>query len=156
MSTRELESMPHLVVATVVERDGRFLFVEEQIGGRLVLNQPAGHYEAGETIEQAAVRETLEESGWHVRPTAILGLYQWHSPFLPFPFVRVAFVAEALSHEPDRVLDTGIERALWLTAEEMLAQEARLRGPAVRRCIEDYLAGQRYPLTLIQPLIADF
>lgn len=156
MNPRDSASMPHLVVATIVEREGRFLFVEEQIGGRLVLNQPAGHYEAGETIEQAAIRETLEESGWHVRPTAILGLYQWHSPFLPFPFVRVAFVAEALSHDAERKLDSGIERALWLTTDEMLAQEHRLRGPAVRRCVEDYLAGQRYPLSLIQPLIADF
>lgn len=156
MSSRDYERMPHLVVATVVEREGRFLIVEENIGGQRVLNQPAGHYEAGETLEQAAVRETLEESGWLVRPTAVLGIYEWHSPFLPFPFVRVTYVAEPLSFDAERELDQGIERAIWLTAEELFAQEARLRGPAVRRCIEDYLAGQRYPLSLVQPLVANF
>jgi len=154
--SRDDETRPHLVVATVVERDGRFLIIEENIGGRRMLNQPAGHHEAGETLIEAAVRETLEEAGWHVEPTHILGVYEWQSPFLAFPFVRVAYVARAVRHEPERELDDGIEQAMWLTPEELFAQEDRLRGPAVRRCIEDYLAGQRYPLSLVSSLEADF
>lgn len=152
----DADPTPHLVVATVVEREGRFLCVEERIAGRLVLNQPAGHYEAGETLVEAAIRETLEETGWHVRPTAVLGIYEWHPPQLAYPFVRVAFVADALAHEPDRSLDQGIERTLWLSREELVAETHRLRGPAVQCCVDDYLAGQRFPLTLIQRLIADF
>lgn len=150
------DSTPHLVVATVVEREGRFLCVEERIAGRLVINQPAGHYEAGETLIEAAVRETLEETGWRVQPTDVLGIYEWHPPQLPYPFVRLTFVATAVEHEPDRALDHGIERAVWLTRDELVAETARLRGPAVQRCVDDYLAGQRFPLSLVQRLVADF
>lgn len=143
---------PHLVVATIVERDGRFLLVEERIGGQLVLNQPAGHWEPGETLIEGAIRETIEESGWDVEPTALLGLYEWQSPELGYPFVRVAFAARALRHHPERALDKGIERAVWLTPDEIEAESARLRSPSVRACIDDYRAGRLYPLDMIRHL----
>lgn len=144
--------MPHIVVATIVERDDRYLVVEESVGGRLVLNQPAGHWEPGETLIEGAIRETLEESGWDVRPTALLGLYEWQPPDLAYPFVRVAFAAEAIRHHPERALDTGIERALWLTRDELVARSADLRSPSVLACIDDHAAGRCYPLEMIRHL----
>ncbi|WP_421794099.1 NUDIX hydrolase [Hydrocarboniphaga effusa] len=142
--------MPHIVVATIVEREGRFLLVEERIAGELVLNQPAGHWEPGETLVEGAIRETVEESGWDVEPTAFLGIYEWQPEGLAYPFVRFAFIAGALRHHPERVLDTGIERAVWLTYDEVVQQASRLRSPSVLTCIEDYRAGRRYPLSLIR------
>jgi 8-oxo-dGTP pyrophosphatase MutT (NUDIX family) len=146
------EWTPHVVVATIVEREGRFLLIEERINGELVLNQPAGHWEPGETLIEAARRETLEEAGWDVEPTHLLGIYEWQPATLPYPFVRFAFVADALRHHPDRQLDAGIERAVWMTYDEILQAEARWRSPSVQTCIADYIAGQRYPLSLIRHL----
>lgn len=142
----------HVVVATVVEREGRFLLVEERVGGELCLNQPAGHWESGETLVEAARRETLEESGWQVRPTGLLGLYHHQPEHLDYGFLRVAFAAQALRHEAGRALDEGIVRALWLSREEIAACPERHRSPMVLRCVDDYLAGQRYPLALIAHL----
>lgn len=145
---------PHVVVACVVERDGQFLIVEERIaeGGALLLNQPAGHWEQGETLIQGAVRETLEETGWDVRPNHVLGLYHYDPADLDYGFLRVAFVAEALGERAGYQLDTGIERALWLTRDELAAQSARHRSPMLLRCVDDYLDGKRYPLELIAHL----
>lgn len=143
---------PHIVVASVVEREGRFLIVEETINGELWLNQPAGHWEPGETLIEGARREAMEESAWEVEPTGVLGIYEWQSPGLPYPFVRIAFAAQALRHHPERALDHGIVRALWLTREELRAQSDRTRSPSVELCIDDYLAGRIYPLGLIQHL----
>jgi 8-oxo-dGTP pyrophosphatase MutT (NUDIX family) len=140
---------PHLTVAAVVERHGRFLMVEEDIDGERVINQPAGHLEAGESLFEAVVRETLEETAWHVRPTALVAIYRWRAP-AGTTFIRVTFAADALRHEPDRRLDTGIHRALWLTPQEV--GRARIRSPMVRRCIDDYRHGHRYPLALLQDL----
>jgi len=145
---------PHIVVATIVEREGRFLLVEEEIEGQLWLNQPAGHWEAGETLIEGARRETLEESAWEVEPTHCLGLYEWHSPGLTYPFLRVAFVATALRHHPQRALDTGIVRAVWLTREELARESHRTRSPSVERCIDDYLSGRRFPLSMLTHLTA--
>lgn len=142
----------HVVVATVVEREGRFLLVEERVGGELCLNQPAGHWESGETLVEAAQRETLEESGWRVEPTALLGLYHHQPEHLDYGFLRLAFAARALSHYPERKLDEGIVRALWLSRDEIAASQARHRSPMVLRCVDDYLAGQRVPLALITHL----
>ena len=141
---------PHVVVAAIVERDGRYLIVEEFIGGELRLNQPAGHWEEGETLIEATRRETLEESGWEVEPTAFLGVYTWQPNTLPYPFVRFAFVADALRHHPDRPLDEGIVRALWLTPEELQGREAEWRSPSVMQCIVDHRAGRRLPLDTIR------
>lgn len=140
---------PHLVVATLVEREGRFLCVEERIGDARVLNQPAGHWEPGESLAQAACRETLEETAWHVELTGFLGIYQHEPPELGYGFLRFAFLARALCEAPDRRLDAGIERALWLTPQALRAERARHRSPMVMRCVDDACAGRRYPLDVI-------
>jgi 8-oxo-dGTP pyrophosphatase MutT (NUDIX family) len=144
--------LPHIVVASVVEREGRFLIVEEEIDGQLWLNQPAGHWEPGETLVQGAVREALEESAWDVEPTHLVGIYEWQPETLPYPFFRITFAARALRHHPDRALDHGIVRALWLDRAELAAQGSRLRSPAVLRSIDDWAAGERYPLSMIRHL----
>ncbi|GAC1624879.1 MAG: NUDIX hydrolase [Nevskia sp.] len=142
----------HVTVACVVERDGRFLLVEETINGGLVLNQPSGHWEPGETLIEGAIREALEETAWDVRPTALLGVYEYRPPELAYGFLRFAFIAEALHHHPGRPLDAGIARAVWLTPAELRAQSARHRSPMVLRGVEDYLAGRRFPLDLLARL----
>jgi 8-oxo-dGTP pyrophosphatase MutT (NUDIX family) len=146
----------HVTVAAIVAGDGstegRFLFVEEHIGGRTVLNQPAGHWEAGETLLEAAVRETLEETGWDVEPTALLGVYEYEPPELGYGFLRFAYLARPLRHHAQRPLDPGIDRAVWLTPAELRAEAARHRSPMVQRCVDDALAGRRHPLALISHL----
>jgi ADP-ribose pyrophosphatase YjhB (NUDIX family) len=142
----------HVTVAAVVERDGKFLFVEETVGQRTVLNQPAGHWEAGETLIDAAVRESLEETAWDVEPTALLGVYSHGPEDLTYDFLRFAFIATATRHHAQRALDRDIHRALWLTPEELRRESARHRSPLVQRCVDDFLAGQRHPLTLLASL----
>lgn len=148
-----LDWAPHVVVAAIVERDGRYLIVEEMIAGERRLNQPAGHWEQGETLIEAVQRETLEESAWEIEPRSVLGVYVWQPASLPYPFVRFAFVADALRHHPDRSLDEGILRALWLTPDELLARSDELRSPSVMQCIEDHRAGRSYPLSMIHQRI---
>jgi 8-oxo-dGTP pyrophosphatase MutT (NUDIX family) len=140
---------PEVTVAAVVERDDRFLFVEERIGGRLVLNQPAGHLEDGETLVEAVVRETREETAWRLRPEALVGTYLWRSPDNGRTFLRFAFCGVVDDHRAAQPLDTGIVRAIWLTHEQLLAQSARVRSPLVTRCLEDYLLGKRQSLDSI-------
>jgi len=148
---QDLRWAPHVTVATVVVEDGRVLLVEESIEGRAVLNQPAGHLEPGESLADAAVRETLEESGWTVRLTAFIGTYQWTAPD-GTPFLRFAYAAEPVAHDPDRPLDTGILRAVWLDPAELRADPARLRSPLVWEVVSDFLAGQRHPLSLVKEI----
>jgi ADP-ribose pyrophosphatase YjhB (NUDIX family) len=143
---------PHVTVATVVPRDGRFLLVEEEVRGRIVLNQPAGHLDPDESLHAAAVRETLEETGWEVALTCLLGVQQWRSPSRQF--VRFTFAAEAVRHDPARPLDHGIVRALWMTHEEIAAAAPRLRSPMVLAGVEDWLGGRRLPLDAIRCLAA--
>ena len=142
----------HVVAAAIVERDGRFLVVEERINGELKLNQPAGHWEEGETLVDAVKREALEESGWEVEPIALLGAYDFKPDHLDYSFLRFAFVCEPRKHHDGRKLDEGIERAIWLTREELARRSAEHRSPALLACIDDYLAGRRYPLELVRHL----
>lgn len=142
---------PDVTVAVVVPRDGRLLLVEERVRGRLVLNQPAGHLEAGESLPDAARRETREETGWDVQLTALVGLYRWAAPD-GSEFVRVAFAAEPLRHHADQPLDAGIERALWLAPSELRAAADRCRSPLVLAVAEDWLAGARLPLSAVRSL----
>ena len=144
--------LPHITVATIVEDSGKFLMVEELKGGRAVLNQPAGHLDPHETLTEAAVRETLEETGWTVRLSALIGLYQWNAPDGE-AFVRVAFAAEPVSHDSARQLDEGIVRTLWLSPAELKAEIERHRSPLVQRVVEDYLGGSRHPLQLARSLL---
>jgi 8-oxo-dGTP pyrophosphatase MutT (NUDIX family) len=145
---------PDVTVAAVAERDGRFLLVEERASGRVVINQPAGHLEDGETFLDAVVRETLEETAWLFEPRAIVGVYVWRPAHLNRTFLRVTFHGDLLSHDPDRKLDHGILRTRWLTRAELDHPAARLRSPLVLKCVDDYLAGTRYPIELISHLIA--
>ena len=140
---------PRVTVATLVPDQERLLLVEERIGGRLQINQPAGHLEPGESLAAAALRETLEETGWEVELTAFVGCYQWQAGD-GTAFLRFCFAARPLRHHPERPLDTGIERALWLTPDELRQRE--LRSPLVWKAVADYLGGQRYPLHLVQEI----
>lgn len=142
---------PDVTVASVVARDGRLLLVEERIDGRLVLNQPAGHLEPDETLAEAAVREAREETGWDIALESFVGAYQWTAPGGQH-FLRFAFAGRALAHDPARPLDAGIERALWLTPAELQARAAQHRSPLVWRVAADWLAGRRYPPSLVDRL----
>ena len=146
---------PDLTVAAIVERDGQFLFVEERAGSRMVFNQPAGHVERGEQLVDAVVRETLEETAWTFHPQALVGVYVWEHPEKQRTFVRFAFCGRVGSHDPHRSLDRGIQRAIWMSRDQLLARSARLRSPMVTRCIDDYLAGHRYPLEVVRSMSID-
>jgi ADP-ribose pyrophosphatase YjhB (NUDIX family) len=143
---------PHVTVAALIENEGRFLLVQELISGRSVYNQPAGHLEDGETLIEAVIRETHEETAWEFEPESLVGIYQWRHPEKEKTFIRATFSGKGLQHDPDSELDACIERTLWLTPEEIRDQHDRLRSPMVLRSIEDYLAGFRYPLTLLSDL----
>lgn len=140
---------PHVTVAAVVERDGRFLVVEEDVHGERVLNNPAGHLEPGESFLDAVRRETLEETGWEFLPEAVTGIYLWKNPQLDATFVRVAFHGRCGKHHPERPLDKGIVAPHWLTRTELAAGSRRLRSPMVLRCIDDCVAGRRYSLDIL-------
>ncbi|HEY1069830.1 MAG TPA: NUDIX hydrolase [Thermomonas sp.] len=143
---------PDVTVATVVVRDGRLLCVEERVGGRLVLNQPAGHLEPDESLVDAALRETREETGWNVRITHLIGTYQWKAPETQRHYLRFAFAAEPLDEIAGATLDEGIVRALWLTPEALQVEAARHRSPLVWRAVADYLGGSRHPLSLARQI----
>ena len=140
---------PSVTVAAVIEREGKFLLIEEDADGERVTNQPAGHWEPGETLVQACMREALEESACRFEPRELVGIYRWHSALNGITYLRFAFAGAILDIEKDRPLDRDIIRAVWLTPEEIRACRARHRSPLVLRCVEDYLAGRRYPLDLI-------
>ena len=148
---------PDVTVATVVVDGGRLLMVEEVVGGQLVLNQPAGHLEPDESLIDAALRETREETGWDVRLTAFVGAYQWKAPVQADGsggrhYLRFVFAGQPESHDPGRPLDEGIVRTLWLTPAELKAEHARHRSPLVWQAAADFLAGRRHPLDLLQHL----
>ncbi|HZV37387.1 MAG TPA: NUDIX hydrolase [Pseudoxanthomonas sp.] len=143
---------PDVTVATVVARDGKLLMVEEFASQRLVLNQPAGHLEPDESLFEAALRETREETGWDVNLTGFIGAYQWKAEESGRHYLRFAFAAEPLRHDSERKLDDGIQRALWLTPAELQQQSHRHRSPLVWRTVTDFLAGRRNPLSLLQQL----
>ena len=140
---------PEVTVAAIAQQDGRFLMVEERIDGRLVLNQPAGHLEDRETLIEAVVRETREETAWRFHPEALVGTYLWRNPDNERSYLRFAFCGTVDDHQPKLPLDIGIVRAVWMTHEQLLAQPARLRSPMVLRCLDDFLRGSRQPLDTV-------
>jgi len=140
---------PHATVAAIIERDKRFLIVEETVNTQTVYNQPAGHLDPGESLLEAVVRETLEETAWQFTPQYISGIYRWEQSSADHCFLRVAFVGQCHHHNKDLPLDDGIIRALWLSREELASQAEKLRSPMVLRCIDDYLDGKKYPLELL-------
>ena len=140
---------PNVTVAAVIERDGKFLLVEEETTQGVRFNQPAGHLEAHESILDSVTREVLEESAYHFVPQHLLGIYRWHSADSNTTYLRFAFTGTITGHEAGRPLDTGILQAVWLTPDEIRATQARHRSPLVLRCVEDYLDNKRYPLDLL-------
>lgn len=142
--------LPDVTVAALVQRDGRLLVVEEDVHGEQVINQPAGHLEPDESLADAMVRECLEETGWRVRPVALVGVYQWVAPESGRQFLRVAFAAEPIAHDPRAPLDEGILRALWMTPDELAACAPRHRSPLVAQVVHDFLAGRRLPLAAVR------
>lgn len=171
---------PNVTVAAVLERDGKFLLVEEETEDGLRFNQPAGHLDHGESLVAACTRETLEETAWGFRPTALVGIYLWprsrpatgsvrggafdrsgqaapassarRAGAKPddISYLRFAFSGELGTHEAGRALDTGIQRALWMTPDEIRASTERHRSPLVWQCVSDYLTGRRFPLELVR------
>jgi 8-oxo-dGTP pyrophosphatase MutT (NUDIX family) len=144
---------PSVTVAAIIEKDGRFLLVEEETSHGLKLNNPAGHLDPGESPAEGCAREALEETAWQFKPTHLVGVYL--SRFIKqsdgedITYLRFAFCGELGAHDAQRKLDEGIHRTLWLTPEEMRASAARHRSPLVLRCMEDYLAGVRLPLSTL-------
>ncbi len=140
---------PHVTVACVIEDRGRFLLVEEYSNNKPVFNQPAGHLEADETLIEAAAREVLEETGWQVEITDLLGLYTYTSPHNQVCYHRLCFVAKPIEHDPRRDLDPVIIDTHWLDVEQIRQRQCQLRSGMVLQAIEDYLAGIRYPLCFL-------
>jgi ADP-ribose pyrophosphatase YjhB (NUDIX family) len=147
---------PHVTVAAIIHREGKFLLVEENVPdkdnttAKKVINQPAGHLENNESLFDAVVRETLEETRWEFNPSYISGIYRWiHDN--GETYLRICFVGDAVKEHKELKLDTGIERAIWLTENE-IREHSNLRSPLVIKSIEDYLAGQKFPLYLIQDI----
>lgn len=143
---------PHVTVAAVIERQGRFLFVEELAGGERVYNQPAGHLEPGESLIEAVVRETLEETAARFTPSALLGVYRWVHPRKGTTFLRFTFAGTCSEPDPDRELDDGILGTVWLSREELAASPERLRSALVLQNVDDFLNGRTYPLELLGDL----
>lgn len=139
---------PHVTVATVIEDNGRFLFVEENSDGQLVFNQPAGHLESGESLIDAAVRETLEETGWSIEVQGVVGIGLYRA-VNDITYYRTTFFGKALHHDAERPLDDGIVRAVWLDRDEINALAPRMRSPMVAKVVEQYCNGHRYPLSMI-------
>jgi 8-oxo-dGTP pyrophosphatase MutT (NUDIX family) len=141
---------PDLTVAAIVQRDGRFLIVEERIQQATVFNQPAGHVEDRESPVDAVIRETLEETAWHFVPRQLLGIYLWRNDANARTTVRIAISGDVSHHDPNRRLDHGIIRAHWLRREELVAQGVQLRSPLVLQCVDDFLSGRHHDLDVLQ------
>ena len=145
---------PRVTVAAIVEAAGRFLLVEERDArNRLVINQSAGHVEAGESLPAALIRETYEETGWWVEPRALVGAYLWSNADAGISYLRIAIAAVAERLDAEAALDDGIERPLWLTRDELAHCRERHRSELVLRCVDDFLSGERYSLGALKSLL---
>ena len=140
---------PSVTVAAVIERDGRFLLVEEIVDGRRVLNQPAGHLDPGESLAAACAREVLEETAHRFSPTGLVGIYRWHYEPENVTFLRFCFLGDLDGEEQGRKLDKEIVALHWLTPEELKAKSAMHRSPLVQQCVEDYRSGRRFALEVL-------
>jgi 8-oxo-dGTP pyrophosphatase MutT (NUDIX family) len=139
---------PSVTVAAVIERGGRFLLVEERIDGRIVLNQPAGHLDRGESLLAACTREVLEETAHRFEPTGLVGIYRWHYAARDVTFLRFCFSGEIKGIE-ERALDREIVALRWLTEAELKGRQGEHRSPLVQSCVQDFLAGRRFPLDVL-------
>jgi 8-oxo-dGTP pyrophosphatase MutT (NUDIX family) len=139
----------NVTVAAVIEKDGRFLMIEESIDGQKVINQPAGHLERNESLLNAVNREVLEETAWEFEPEKIVGIYLYPGPNTEITFLRICFSGSSFQHYPDQKLDEGIIQVLWMSRKELDQRKENLRSPLVTNCIDDYLKGQKYSLDLL-------
>ena len=143
---------PNTTVAAIIERNGRFLLVEETTDRGNRFNQPAGHLEDAESLVDAVIRETMEETAYEFTPVSLLGIYLWKHNLNDTTYLRFAFIGHVGVHYPMQDLDTGIVSAVWMTIDEIRDKAALMRSPQVLTCIEDYLAGKSYPLEVITNL----
>ena len=144
---------PHITVAAVIEREQKFLLVEEMVEGTAVLNQPAGHWEAGESLIEAAQRETLEETGWEFYPTALVGIYRWQHPRKNETFLRFTFCGDCSAQQISTELDEGILNANWHHQDEILTlPESRIRSTLVTESLKDYLDGKRHDIQILRDI----
>lgn len=146
---------PHVTVAAIAEREGKLLLVEESIDNKLVLNQPAGHLDDNESLIDAVIRESKEETAYDFIPENLVGIYRWRSLERNRTYIRFAFCGKAVNHDPDQQLDDGIVRALWLTPDEIIEQKNRWRTAMVGQVFDDYLSGRRYPIDLLNEVLVD-
>lgn len=144
---------PNVTVASIVEFDGKFLMVEEESANGPLLNQPAGHLEPNEGMRDAVIRETLEETGYTFTPEAVIGSYLWHNKENETTYFRTTFLGTVCNKTIAEDLDKGIIRALWMSRDEIIANEHRLRSPIILESIDDYLSGKTYPLDLVKSYI---
>ena len=140
---------PNVTVAAIVEDNGRFLLVEEYSDNELVYNQPAGHLEHNETLIDAVRREVMEETAYEFIPQAVTGIYMYPNSNQDITYLRVCFYGTCHNHDPVQPLDDGIVRAVWLSKDELMTQQEKLRSGMVLRCIDDYLSGQSFPLEIL-------
>ncbi len=147
-----MQWMPHATVAAIVENNGKFLLVEETTDRGNRFNQPAGHLEDNETLLEAVVRETLEETAYTFNPTALLGIYHWKHEHNDTTYLRFAYIGEVSNHHPELGLDEGIIRTVWMSIDEIREKAMLMRSPQVLTCIEDYLSGRRFPLSVVTHL----
>ena len=143
---------PNTTVAAIIEQNGKFLLVEENTDRGNRFNQPAGHLEDGETLLQAVIRETMEESAYEFMPEALLGIYHWKHPHNNTTYLRFAFIGKVGLNYPMQELDVGIVQAVWMDIDEIRDKAGLMRSPQVLTCFEDYLAGKRYPLEVVTHL----
>jgi len=141
---------PNVTVASIIEHAGKFLMVEEHSSAGPVINQPAGHLEPNESMQEAAIRETLEETGFQFTPQAFIGSYLWHNQENKTTYFRTTFSGSVCQEPIGKQLDDGIIQALWMTREEIIDNQKRLRSPIILESINDFLAGKTYPLDLIK------
>lgn len=151
-TNRTMQWKPNTTVAAIVEQDGKFLMVEEETTEGIRINQPAGHLEQGETLIQAVIREANEETAYDFTPQSLLGIYLWQRPDKDITYLRFAYIGKVGAHNATQQLDDGILRAVWMTVAELRASQASHRSPQVLKCVEDYLAGQGYPLEVVNHL----
>lgn len=140
----------HLTVATIVKKDNHFLMVTETDMDVIVLNQPAGHVEPGEDISRAAIRETLEETGWQVSLTGFIGIYTYKSNRNGITYYRLCFIAEPIEKDNSQPIDSDIDEVHWMTAQEIRDRIHEHRSPLVLKCLEDYLQGRIFPLEIFR------
>ena len=145
--------VPHITVASIIEKDGKYLFVEELVENKKVLNQPAGHLEENETLEEGCIRETLEETAYKVEVDYLIGIYQERRKGSLDMWLRFCFKCSIIKEFPEQNLDKNILRKLWLSKRNIIGSNIRLRSNMVLRCINDYENEKKYPKSIINDML---